>query len=711
MFRIITFTLFILLGVFHANAAPQFPFPQNKAYPYGHTYKNANTAKIQSAFETWKGAWYTESNAGGFARIISPNDSAEISVSEGIAYGMLLMVYMSSSQKDYKSEFDKLWGYWKKYAVSANSATGMNWHVNNKTGNVVSGSATDADIDAAVALIMASKQWGQESYLTDAKNLISWMKSNDFMGSKLIRAGSNWDGNFNPSYVSPAAFKLFGQVTNDASYWNDAITVNNNRIKQCQDKETGIMPDWCDGSNKPVTSGAVSTGIRGLNYDAARTPWRMAWGYAWYGDASSKEVNDKFFPWINKVSYGNASYLTSYEYSNSQGKYINLYDLAGAVESVFSGGVGLAAFSADNPGNYVETIYETLINNPSKTAIDGKIGEGYFSATINMLTLLFVTGNMPNLYDISSHQSFTPGTPTMPTPPTGTQNTESSTSFAGFNVWGAFSDKLGTGTLMYPDSGTSPLYIDDNGVSLKASLRIAAEPIYGTQEASDGKYPFAGVMLGFDKNDSYYDLSDVDFIRIRVKTQGVMRLALLSKITLDVGEEGGEPGYWFHPSDDFKTIDIPLTGGSYFDSLMVPPWASEYSGAEYKQSVRGIKFEPKMTKGGYASIEVTELTFLNAAKQPAKIYADLDLDPEHLYTNFDRGNKVSLSVQNGFLRMDGFQGDAKFTILDLNGKVLYSTVVNTDSGVLPLNHLNLSKGVSIVHLQNAKHSAFIKVQQ
>ena len=86
--------IFLILSLFTfvlVNAAPNFPFPQNKKYPHGNTFEAANTAKIQKAFETWKGAWYVTTNDG-LARIISPNDSTEFSVSEGIGYGMLLMV-------------------------------------------------------------------------------------------------------------------------------------------------------------------------------------------------------------------------------------------------------------------------------------------------------------------------------------------------------------------------------------------------------------------------------------------------------------------------------------------------------------------------------------------------------------------------------------------------------------------------------------------
>ena len=73
-----------------ANAAPAFPFPQNQAYPQGNTAKFATPSAIKAHFDTWKGCWYKDMGDG-TARIISPNDSTEMSVSEGIAYGMLIM--------------------------------------------------------------------------------------------------------------------------------------------------------------------------------------------------------------------------------------------------------------------------------------------------------------------------------------------------------------------------------------------------------------------------------------------------------------------------------------------------------------------------------------------------------------------------------------------------------------------------------------------
>ena len=278
-----------------ANAAPAFPFPQNQAYPQGNTAKFATPSAIKAHFDTWKGCWYKDMGDG-TARIISPNDSTEMSVSEGIAYGMLIMVYMSGSQGDYQSEFNKLWAFWKKYAMGG-GASGMKWHVNTNNGHADDGSATDAEFDAAVALVMASKQWGDASYLSDAKSLISWIKSNDMTSDGSVKPGSNWNNYFNPSYAAVGAFHLFKEVTND-TFWDTAIKKTLSDVSQCQDSKTGLVPDWCDwNSHKAVQGNAAITNGIGFFDDASRTPWRMAWAYYWYGDTGAKAVNDKIVPW------------------------------------------------------------------------------------------------------------------------------------------------------------------------------------------------------------------------------------------------------------------------------------------------------------------------------------------------------------------------------------------------------------------------------
>src|SRR5262249_37987817 len=99
-----------------------------------------------------------------------PKDGTkEDTVSEGIAYGMLLSVYAGD-----KATFDGLWAYARK---NFNSHGLMKWHLD-KDGKPIddprypgsgSNSATDADEDMAFALLKAFDKWGGAQYKTDAK--------------------------------------------------------------------------------------------------------------------------------------------------------------------------------------------------------------------------------------------------------------------------------------------------------------------------------------------------------------------------------------------------------------------------------------------------------------------------------------------------------------------------------------------------------------
>ena len=210
----------VMLGVTAAAAvtasAGSFPFPQNMKYPHGHIIEYANTDVIKQHYESWKKAWYNASQGWVYA----PEGTCS-TVSEAIAYGMLISVYM-----DDQSVFDKLYGTWKS---NGGNGGGMNWRVGCSAG---SGSASDADFDAALALVMASKQWGG-SYLNDAKSIISWIASNDISGNK-IKPGNQWNDAFNPSYAATANFQLFQpyRETIPPAFLHDAPHVRFCRVQE-----------------------------------------------------------------------------------------------------------------------------------------------------------------------------------------------------------------------------------------------------------------------------------------------------------------------------------------------------------------------------------------------------------------------------------------------------------------------------------------------
>ena len=174
---------------------------------------------------------------------------------------------------------------------------------------------------------------------------------------------------------------------------------------------------------------------------------------------------------------------SGYAWVKSQSTYeADESDIRNFVSSTFSGGLGLAASSVDGEQaqTYLGTVYKVLKEKTSCTTAQGcgegsVAGEKYYPATLNMLYLLLVTGNMPNLYNLTGFEKFTPDTSKAPSIKEGDGEHQAfgdtTIGVSGLWNWGAYHDKLGIGTTMIPDSGASPLYkLGDGSIIARASM-------------------------------------------------------------------------------------------------------------------------------------------------------------------------------------------------------------------------------------------------
>lgn len=634
-------TCAVALAAVAGTAAPKYPF-KSYTYPHGTVIKYGDDSMIKDHYNKWKKAWYDASQGW----IYAPEGTCS-TVSEAIAYGMMIAVYMDDGSNGAKDMFDKLYNTWKS---NGGNGAGMNWRVGCSGGT---GSASDADFDAALALIMASKQWSNDSYLNDAKAIISWMSSNDINGTK-IKPGSQWNDAFNPSYATLANFRVFSAVGGSGD-WNGVATWGANEIKACQNQSTGLVPDWCtwDGHQPTKTSASVQQSeAAGFFDDAARTPWRTAWDYYWFGTASSKAFNATITKWLYSEAPV-ASEINSGYYVDGKAEKSTKRNFA---SSTFSGGLGLAASSdeTDVGEKYLGTVYSYLA---SKTACaraqncgeGDNPGEKYYPSTLNLLYLLLITGHMPNFYDMTGYTEFTPDPGLAPSIGAidGQQMAkgDSTVGISGFWNWGAYHDKFGIGTEMTPDSGTSPLFYksDLDMVVAEASMNIGPEPEW-TQEAADAgllKYPSAGIAMSFLSNDKKgVDLTalNIKYVRVTMKASGPIRMAILNernneneaKKVKNAGA-GAEPGIYVKNSSDFTAQifdltpkDLGFVGTSdagidvldWVDSLAVP------KGSEIIKCVTGLKWEVKQKEGGIGELTIKSIEFLDASQNvvdPVKI--------------------------------------------------------------------------------------------
>lgn len=371
-----------LLGSSMAHAAAKYPFPRNANYAYGIKASSlyASSDDVQAAYSSWLSR-YQEGTCGSEACARITFDDATYTVSEGIGYGMLIMVYMDNTTNNTQAKFDKLWTYYK---ANRNSNGVMNWKIqgfsNTCSGNNCNG-ATDAEVDVALALMMAYKQWGTESYLTDAKTLIGKIYSTEVSNSNkgLLKPGDAWESFYNPSYVSTAALEIFKNAS--TSDWSTAVTANLNMIKANANSTSGLASDWCSASGSPVNG---NSSIK-FGYDAVRTPYRMALSYSWFGHSQAKAVNDQVANWAVNKSPINGNPAKIVDGYNVDGTATGSWNVATYVGTLATAGMA----SSQN---------QTWVDEAAGRLMGGSDGTGYYHSSLKVLYGLLLTGNMNNFW-------------------------------------------------------------------------------------------------------------------------------------------------------------------------------------------------------------------------------------------------------------------------------------------------------------------------
>lgn len=352
-------------------------FPANIVYGNGLMATNKNSQDAKNNYDTWK-ANFVADCASGRKRI--KFDDPSKTVSEGIGYGMLLSVYMAD-----KTLFDGLWLYYKD---NVNSNGVMNWKINGCSGIEGANGATDAELDVAFALIVADYQWGSAgnlNYKTDAKTLIAAVKTHEIEANTLVlKPGDQFGGSqiTNPSYFSPAYYRAFGAFTNDAAFWNSvaakSYTIINNNLT-VNNAIGGLVSDWCteSGAYSAIASqNGYNREGKAYTYDAARTPWRIAVDYLWYGSADAKTYAKKASDFVRVNLGGSANIKDGYNQNGTlAGQYHN---------ATFVGAFACAAMAGENQ-THLDASYTDLknLNEPNS----------YFNHTLKTLYSLLLTGN------------------------------------------------------------------------------------------------------------------------------------------------------------------------------------------------------------------------------------------------------------------------------------------------------------------------------
>lgn len=230
-------------------------------------------------------------------------------VSEGQAYAMLRAVLADDPEtfaltlawaennlrRQGEVEPDRLWAW--KWGQRTDGSWGI----------IDENFASDADVDAITALILASRQWHRPEYLqlAQAKLQDLWTLSTiaspanaESLGTRYFLPGPIAAFQpqptviyLNPSYLAPYAFRLFAQVDKQND-WTSLIDSSYDVLFDSAALSTVQLPsDWValnitTGTLQPLPESASLKSF--YSFDAYRVWWRVSLDLAWFDAPQAK---------------------------------------------------------------------------------------------------------------------------------------------------------------------------------------------------------------------------------------------------------------------------------------------------------------------------------------------------------------------------------------------------------------------------------------
>jgi len=314
------FTLFIIISSsFRLLAQPALkPFPQHVKYFPGsvkpnHISQTQLDKAVENFYTQWKKRFIKTVPGKPESYVWFENVGKKQCVSEGQGYGMVIVALMAGFDPAARTTYDNLYHYYK-FHHDKRSKYLMAWaqYTNGKSSDETS--ATDGDLDIAYSLLLADKQWGSKgpiNYLQNATDMIEAImryEINHKTWSVLLCDGIEKESNdyfdTRSSDFMPAHFKAFRCVTND-NRWDRVINAGYklfSRLQENYSPDAGLIPDFVININnkpKPARPYFLESKYDGCyNYNACRTPWRIATDYVLTGDKRSKAIVDKINHWI-----------------------------------------------------------------------------------------------------------------------------------------------------------------------------------------------------------------------------------------------------------------------------------------------------------------------------------------------------------------------------------------------------------------------------
>ncbi|MFZ7088228.1 glycosyl hydrolase family 8 [Curtobacterium sp. RRHDQ10] len=205
-------------------------------------------------------------------------DQGGDTVSEGQAYGMLIAL-----ASDDRSTFADIWKWTRQHLQGDDHLLAWRWQ--ERGGTADEQSASDADLDAARALVLAGERFDEPSYTAAGKQMGRAILDRETVQTDVgrILLPGPWAKTADPykydvSYASPVAYAVLSSATGDPR-WRELET-GSRVVAQNILAETDLPSDWAqvhqDGTVDPLPSASGESGPVVYGWDAMRMPLRYA---------------------------------------------------------------------------------------------------------------------------------------------------------------------------------------------------------------------------------------------------------------------------------------------------------------------------------------------------------------------------------------------------------------------------------------------------
>jgi endoglucanase len=398
-------------------AEPRRPFAQ-------HSTKYAASSQLPSGAQTaldgatrdfydqWKKSYLTQGTAARcgvdrwYVAAGLDTDSSTLTLSEAHGYGMLISVIMAGHDPEAKAHFDGMVRFWRDHP-SADSPVLMTWSEDQNCQNDANAkSSTDADLDIALALLMADEQWGscgEIDYRAKALEVMQAIGSQEIDSTGNFLLVSNqvllgdvvpWDrasrsSDFMPGHL--ASFANVGRAAGgDGAPWVNLMDAGFEMFGTLETRyaaATGLVPDVFVGPRdapSPAPDPLDASG-QALHYDeyfynACRVPWRVGTYAVLSGDERGKNLLAAINSWIVGMTAGDPlRVVAGYQLDGTPLGADYAYPTM-----AFIAPLGVAAMTNPQDSVWLDAIWNDVVSFGS---------EGYYEDTLKLLSMLVTSGN------------------------------------------------------------------------------------------------------------------------------------------------------------------------------------------------------------------------------------------------------------------------------------------------------------------------------